>query len=363
MALLGAALAVSADARYLARAGVAEAGILWRAEPIERLVSAPGTDSVLRGKLLLVLAVRAYAAESLGLAAGETYTTYSALDRDTLVLVLSAAPADRLEPYTWRYPIVGRVPYKGFFSSELASREARKLERAGLDTYLRPAGAFSTLGWFNDPLLSTMVDADSADLAATVIHEILHNTIYLPGRADFNESFAEFTGYRGAEAFFRSRGDTANAARALARWRDLMRLARFYDLLVRRLERVYAAPATPAQVRQLRSEVFQQAARDLEGPLARTLTTIDARRLARQPLNNAVLVARRIYGRELDRFDLLLARQGGGVRAAIELLRVRSSGAADPWAVLDTLAPRPRPAVVDSVDADAAVPDTLDGSR
>lgn len=325
----------SADVRYLIRAGIAEAGILWRREPIEKVVADPRTDERTRAKLVLVLAARQFAVDSLGLPAGETYTTYSAIDRDTLVLVLSAARSDRLEPYLWNYPIVGRVPYKGYFSFAEATRDARKLERAGLDTYLRVSNAFSTLGWFNDPLLSTIVAYDSATLVEVVIHELTHNALFVRDHVDFNESFAEFVGLRGAERFFLARGDSVLARRVAARWRDELRLSEFYRSLATRLERLYATRgATPAQIREARAAYFRQAATDLAGRIGSQLETINGRALAAQPLNNAVLLARRTYATELSRFDTALAAAGGDLRAFVELVRHRAERAADPWDAL-----------------------------
>ena len=335
LAVFALAYAASADVRYITRAAIAEAQILRRRRPIAEVVVDSTTDARTRGKLLLVLAARAFAVDSLGLDAGETYTTYSQLDRDTLVIVLSAARSDTLAPYTWTYPIVGRVPYKGFFSLDLAREEAGRMERAGLDTYLRPASAFSTLGWFNDPLLSTALRADSADVASTVIHELLHNTLFVKDRVDFNESFAEFVGYRGAEQFFRSRGDSLNAARTMARWQDEQRLAQFYDNLIEQVERVYAAPVPAEQKRRAREALFQQARDRLAGQLARDLRTIDGRRLAERPLNNAVLLANRVYGTGLDRFDSLLVRRGGNLRATIEYVKREVRARDDPWWVLE----------------------------
>ena len=334
LAVYGAAFAAFGDVRYLTRAAVAEADILRRRHPIVEAINDSTTDPATRGKLLLVLAARAYAESALALAAGETFTTYAALPRDTLVLVLSAARSDTLAAYTWNYPVVGRMPYRGFFSLDLAQAEAAKLERAGLDTYMRPASAFSTLGWFNDPLRSTTLKTDSADLAATVIHEILHNTLFIKGHVDFNESFAEFVGYRGAEAFFRGRGDSANAVRAALRWQDVRRLADFYEDLARRLDRLYASGAMPDEIRRARGDLFRGARDRMAGPLAADLKTIDGKRLAERPLNNAVLLSLRVYGSGLDRFDSLLVAQGGDLRRAIAVMKERTAGGGDPWEAL-----------------------------
>jgi predicted aminopeptidase len=321
----------SDDVRYVVRAGYEEARILLRRRPIAKLVADPATDAVTRAKLQLVLAARAFAQDSLGLSAGQAFTAYSRVDRDTLVVVLSASRYDRLAEYLWRYPIVGPVPYKGFFSLERARAGARRLERTGMDTYLRPSGAFSTLGWFNDPLLSTVLRDDSVELAATVIHEILHNTIWVPGSVAFNESFANFVGYRGAEAFFRSRGERRNAERAAARWRDELRLGRFYGELVARLEALYAPGIAGPSLREERQRIFRQAQAQLSGPVGRSLETVNGDALARRPLNNASILAQRFYLTGLDRFDRRLAARPGALRAIVAEVAAHESGG-DPWA-------------------------------
>ncbi len=334
--LLAGAIAwlASREVRYLVRAGFEEALILARRTPIAAVVASPSTDPRTRGKLQLVLAARDFAAGTLRLAARRTYTTYSRVRRDTLVLVLSASRSDRLEAYTWRYPIVGRVPYKGFFDRDAALADAARLERGGLDTYVRPSGAYSTLGWFEDPLLSTVVREDSVDLAATVIHEILHNTIWVSGDVAFNESLADFVGYRGAEALFRARGDERSARLAVARWMDEIRLAHFYDSLAAKLERLYASGGSAAAVAEGRARIFREARDSLAGPVARTLETIDGRALARRPLNNAVVIAQRLYRSRLDAFERVLAAHRGDLAGTIADLKRRLAGAADPWAAL-----------------------------
>jgi predicted aminopeptidase len=337
LVLYGIAYAALGDVRYLTQAAIAEAKILRNRRPIVEVIADSTTDARTRGKLLLVLAARAFAEDSLGLTVGETYTTYSQLDRDTLVIVLSAAPNDRLEAYTWSWPIVGRVPYKGFFRLEPAQREAAQLKDAGMDTYLRPASAFSTLGWFNDPLLSTVVREDSVELAATVIHETLHGTIFLKGHVDFNESLAEFTGYRGAEAFFRSRGDSASARRAAGRWRDILRLGRFYAALEQRLKRVYASGLPGPQIQVARGLIFRDALEQMAGPLAAELETIDGRRLAERPLNNASFLAQQVYGTGLERFDRVLEQHGGDLRGTVADIRHAVQGAVNPWVALTPL--------------------------
>ncbi len=316
----GAAWLASDEVRYLTRAGVEELRILEGRRPLDEVIADPTTDPATRGLLDLVRQVRGYA-DSLGLAAGDTYTAYSDVGRDTLLLVLSAAPPDCICPHTWRYPIVGRVPYKGFFDPRMALREAHRLEARGFDTYLRPSGAFSTLGWFDDPLLSTALGRDSVELAATVFHEIAHNTVWVRGAADFNESFAQYVGYRSAEAFFRRRGDTASAARAADRWADEQVLGGYYRALVDTLETFYATRPDSATLEAGRLALGRWAREQLAGPVGARLRTVTIGPMADRPINNARLIGVLLYRTHLDWFEAWHARHQGNVRDGVAALQ------------------------------------------
>ena len=241
----------------------------------------------------------------------ESFTTYSKLDRDTLVLVLSAAYRDKLEPYTWWFPIVGRVPYKGFFDFGAAKEAAKSLYEDGFDVALRPSSAFSTLGWFNDPLTSTTLSRDSLDLVNTVIHEVTHNTFYAPGQAVFNESFASFVGARGAAAFFRSRGQPEAAVRVDAEWGDDKVLGDFWTRLASSLDSAYKQhPDSKAARIAARDTVYLWARKILVSDIGPQLVTVSPFYVQRVPLDNASLLARRVYAKDLDLFDQVYAREG-----------------------------------------------------
>jgi predicted aminopeptidase len=337
--------------RYLTEAAWKEAEILLRRQPIAELIASPATDPRTRAKLELVLSARSFAAESIGLEAGESFTTFSPLESDTLVLVLSAAYRDRLQPYTWWFPIVGRVPYKGFFDPADARAAARALERQGLDTYLRPASAFSTLGWFNDPLVSTTLDEDSATLVNTVIHELTHNTFYAPGQAVFNESFANFVGAHGAIWYFRAFGDTAHEREALEDWARERRYGRFLEWVYDALDSAFARhPDRAGERLAAREVIFTRAETLFVDSVAPYLPGYRPGMRVRLDLNNATLLSRRVYRTGLDVFDAVLVWeeraggtagwQGSDLRRAIRrIVSLARSRPKDPYgAIRDWLA-------------------------
>lgn len=321
----GTAYVASEDVRYLTRAGIEQTLILEKRRPLERLVRDQRISAETRAYLALVLDVRSHA-DTLGLDAGETFTTYTDVGRDTLLLVLSASRRDCICPHTWKYPIVGRIPYKGFFDVGMAQREADRFTARGFDVSLRPAAAYSTLGWFEDPLLSTSMVRDSVELAGLVFHEMAHNTLYVKSATPFNESLANLIGYRSAEEFFRARGDTLLAHRARDRWYDEIVLGEYYDALLTRLEAFYDGKPTGDSLEAGRAAIARWAREQLEGPYAARFRTIRVQRLAERPINNATLVGVRIYRTRLDWFERWYQRHGASVRRSVAALRELTRG-------------------------------------
>jgi len=259
--------------------------------------------------------------------ASQTGCIGAATPQLTLLLVLQAAPKDCICPYTWRYPIVGQIPYKGFFDFAAARREADRLAARGYDVYLRPSAAFSTLGWFNDPLLSTALTHDSVELAATVFHEIAHNTLYVRSATPFNESFAQFVGYRSAESFFTERSDTANARQASDRLNDEMVLGEFYATLITRLDSLYATEPDSAALEAGRTEAAVWARAELLGPVGAKLRSYRLGNLPERPINNARLIGATLYRTRLDLFDRWFERHGRDVRESVSGLKELMQGA------------------------------------
>jgi predicted aminopeptidase len=336
VAVAALALISAPTACYLSRGAWEEAKILSRRQPISELLVDPRTPSDVKEKLRVVLAARQYAKDSLRLRTKDSFTTYSRLDHDTLVLLVSAAYRDTLKPYTWWFPIVGRVPYKGYFDFAAARREAKNLAADGFDVYVRPSDAFSTLGFFNDPLLNTTLKGDTLSLANTVIHELTHNTYYASGQAPFNESFAMFVGARGAAAFFRSRGQEGAAAKMDAQWEDDKILARFWSRVIKSLDSAYASHPGSKEARiAARDTVYARARQALISEIGPSLKTISPRYAERVPLDNASLLARRVYASDLDVFDRIYEREGRNLQRTIgQVIRLARSEPNAPFAAL-----------------------------
>ena len=311
--LLGGCMALGGPG-YLTRAAWSEARILLRREPIAEILERPGLDPVRADRLRLALVAREFARDTLGLRVGDSYSTYVDVDHAAPVHVVSAAYRDRLESFLWRYPIVGRLPYRGFFDRPAADAAAARLEADGLDVEVRPATAFSTLGWFADPLLSSTAAEPPVGLVETIIHELFHATVWRAGDAAFNESAASWMGHRGTIAFFCEGGpgaDEAHCREARRRWTVTRARGQIFARLATRLRKLYAG-APPVAVRErVRARLAARAGDQLE-----------ARRLGRRselsPPNNARLLGMQLYTTGLEDFERVVP-PGGDLRMAVAL--------------------------------------------
>jgi predicted aminopeptidase len=326
---------------YVVRAGIAQARLLAAREPIPEVVTDPSVDADTRGKLILAREARIFAREGVGLDVGQAYTSFVRLERDTLALVLSAAPRDRLVPRTWWFPVVGHVPYRGFFSEEEALEARAELEEEGYDTWLRPTAAFSTLGWFADPLPSTLLRRDHVEVVETVLHELSHAHLFVPGRVRFNESYATFVGRVGAVEFFCGREgggpDTVWCRRAEARWRDVQRFSRFLDGLVADLEALYGNGALSREEKvRRREDVFRDARHRFVAEVQPDFESLTFQGFLDRPLNNATILARMRYYHRLPDFQRLYEARGSELAAAVEGLSTGVANVDDPFDLLPT---------------------------
>jgi len=186
---------------YGAQQGYGQLNIVWNAKPVEEFLSDPTFPDSLKAKLNFIDRVRKYAVDSLGLKDTKNYRTlYDQKGKEVMWVVMACLPFE-LKPKEWRFPIIGGVPYKGFFDQSRAFRLREELEKDGWDVIVRNPGGWSTLGWFTDPILSKMLSRTEGDLANLIIHEMSHATIFVKDSIDFNENLATFIGDRGTEKF------------------------------------------------------------------------------------------------------------------------------------------------------------------
>jgi len=320
---------------YLLQQGQGQVSLLMRREPLDRLIADPTLDAETRERLVLVQEAKAFAETELGLSKSRSYTQLIRLDRDAVSYVVAGAPKDRLEPHLWWFPIVGHVPYKGYFDKANAEREKEGLEKQGLDAYLRGVSAFSLLGIVPDPLYSPMLKASRAGLANVIIHELTHGTAFLAGKPSFNEGFATFVGDRGALKFLAARfgPDSAEVREAEATARDQARFRAFIDVLSTDLRALYATQLTRDEILARRDARFARAKEELKG-LA--FETRGYQNLDSLPLNNAYLVTHLTYHGNMERFGQIYARLGGDLRAFVAFFRDRVAKEKDPEAFLDS---------------------------
>ena len=190
---------------YGIRQGYGQVKIVWQAKPIGEFLNDPKFPDSLRQKLLLIQEVRQYAIDSLGLKDTENYKSVFDQKGEELMWVVQACEPFALKPKMWDFPVVGSVPYKGFFAKQKAIDERSRLVEEGYDVSIRNPGGWSTLGWFKDPILSGMLKRDDGDLASLIIHEMVHATIFVKDDVDFNENLASFVGDTASYYFLASK--------------------------------------------------------------------------------------------------------------------------------------------------------------
>lgn len=304
---------------YLWHVTVGQVTILTRQRAVEDMFQDERLTPQEQQKVRLIQEVRAFAINQLGMHDSKSYTTFVQLDRPFVSYNLSAAPPDALTPYAWRFPFVGRMPYKGFFDKDYALREQHELDQEGYDTYLRGVRAYSTLGYFADPILSSMLAYDDFNLINTIIHEMLHQTVWIKGSVSFNESLANFVGEQGTLAYLAQRygADSPEYQRYRDTHADAEVFEDYMHVLIERLEALYRAPLSRADKLQQRTQIFAEAVAAYPEVFPRMKTTAYRRFFAQRTLNNAVLLAFRVYHHDPTFFEHALAEQGGDLRRMI----------------------------------------------
>lgn len=309
-ALLGGMLLLS-GCRTLEFYGQAASGqleVLAKREPIERVMRET-EDAALRERLKLTRRLLDFAETELRMPSGGAYELYAELDREHLVWVVHAAPELSMEPKRWWYPVVGCQAYRGYFREDLAGAEASRLEADGYETWIGGVDAFSTLGWFRDPVLDTFAGRAEVDYAGLIFHELVHRKYYVSGKTEFNEAMAEAVAREGVRRWFAATGRPELVRRYDERLRRIGRAREAIGGTASRLEALYGTDRTPEEKRRLkRREIaaLRERLRGLRTEWGRGLDSwID------EPINNARLNAFTTYEADVPEFVALLEACGG----------------------------------------------------
>ena len=256
-ALLAIVLVSCETVGYYSQAARGQLTIVFAREDIQHLLERPDLSQELAGKFARVMDIREFAESELGLPVGGNYSSYVDVEREHVVWNVFAAPEFSVDPVNWCYPIAGCVAYRGYFSQQSALSYAAKLEEDGFDVYTGGVDAYSTLGWFEDSLLSTVLNRADYQLAGLIFHELAHQLVYLPGDTTFNESFATAVEREGVRRWLAKSNKDFNIDAALL---DYDRQQQFVDLVGGyrdRFESLYQLEINESSMRSQKLELQQ----------------------------------------------------------------------------------------------------------
>lgn len=310
-------------AEYLLQSAKGQAQLLIGGEPIAQLMQNPATPARLKKDFELVAEVKKYAIDTLKLRPTKNYESYLDLHRDYLVMVLTASPPLKMESYTWWFPIVGTVPYKGYFDKQMGLAEEKKMQALGYETHFRPSPAYSTLGWFHDPLLSTMLQYGEAYLINTVIHESVHATLWIPGDVTFNENIASFIGNQGALQFYADKygKQSKQYTDAVQQFEDSNRFAAFMNKVALKLNALYESDAFEANKRERKPKLIQELKTQYVKEFLPQVHSQGYAGFEKKPWNNAMLMSFRHYNAEQDKLSAVFKRLGNDIPKMMDYLR------------------------------------------
>lgn len=308
---------------YLMKSGYGQMKLLGSRVPLNEALEDPNLDEAKKRKLRLAEEARVFAERELHLATSKNYTAYVELGRPYVTYVVSAAPKWELKHYQWSYPFMGKMPYKGFFNEADAVEEERSLQQEGLDTYMRGVSAYSTLGWFNDPILSSMLRYDDYDLVNTIIHETVHATLYIKHAADFNERLATFLGNKGAELFYLKKegADSKTLKQIQLENEDNKLFSTFISSELKLLEQWYKELPPDERKEEKRSERIREIQKKFAAEVIPQLKTDNYKKFSEARLNNARLLVYKTYLQDLSDFESLYNLVGQDYSKFIESCR------------------------------------------
>lgn len=299
---------------YVLHAAAGQMDLNARRVPVAKVVADPATPPAVRTQLELATRIRDYASRELGLPDNASYRSYADIGRPYVVWNVFATPELSVEPKTWCFPIAGCVAYRGYFAEAKARKFARRLRREGYDVFVGGVPAYSTLGHFADPLLSTMVGWSETYLAGIVFHELAHQVAYVPGDTAFNEAFATVVENEGVRRWLAAQGREAALAEARRRQANYFAVAEIVAAARARLRTVYAGTWPDARKRELKAAELERLRADY-ARLQRERGVAGYDWLFGPELDNASLLAVATYHECVPGLEARLAATGGDLPA------------------------------------------------
>ena len=335
LSLLACLQVIACDLGYYAHLAQGQARIIWRTQPTTDYRKIENTPDSVKERFVLVDSILHFA-HRIGLKSKGQYTKFYDTGGDPISWNVSAAPQNSFTPYTWDFPLVGGVPYKGFFNLSRAESEYNRLISEGYDALLRPVSAYSTLGYLSDPLLSTMLSYPPHVLTDLILHELTHATMYAKGHADFNESVATFIGQEGARQFLREFFGEENVylQRADEERQDRNRFRLFIHELTQDLDSLYQASPDDTDLLDKREQVFAHAQKRFENTLP-LYNNQGYRAFLQWEINNARLLSYRRYNSKQDVFQRILTQFEGNLNQSIALFS-QCCNTDSPWKCLES---------------------------
>jgi predicted aminopeptidase len=315
-----------------------EMDYLGRAVPIEQGLEDPNLTDEQRAKLAFVIRARDYAEQSIGLNVGSSYRRFVNLNGQVLAWNLSGSRRDAIEAYLWQVPVLGPISYLGFFNHDEAAAERQRLLDAGYDTLLYEVDAFSTLGLLPDPVSSALLDRSYPGLADTVIHELLHNTVWVSRSTVYSESLATFVGRTGALQFIEQEYGAGADLLTQARnsYEDGDRINEFLKEMMAEVQALYAREIPSEEKIAGRETIFEAARQRFTVEVQPTLHSPALYAgYARVPYNNAFLLVNVRYNSDLGIFAEVFEATGRSWPEALAAFR-QAGSETDPFAALRT---------------------------
>lgn len=245
---------------YGLRQGYGQFKILWNTQPVAALLADATVPDSVKNKLKLILEIRQFAFDSLGLKHSDNYTTFYNTQGRPLLWVVTACEPYRLKAKEWDYAFLGKMSYKGFFEWDKAADLVTQLRSEGWEADIGEVEAWSTLGWFRDPVLSSMLRLPVGDLAQLIIHELTHGTLYIKDSVDYNENLADFVGDQGAIRFLKAKYGAASGQlrKHLESEADMQRFYGFFIHAAKQLDSLYKSynPSLPSFQKESHKQVF-----------------------------------------------------------------------------------------------------------